>query len=44
MFCEGQLLDLVNDDGGDEDDSEDVELERIDVGTCEQKNGLWVVP
>ena len=41
---EGQLLDLENNDVGEEDDAEDVELEGIDVATWEKKNGLWVVP
>ena len=41
---EGQLLDLENDDSGEEEDAEDVELEGIDVATWEKKNGLWVVP
>ena len=44
FFNEGQLLDLENDDVGEEEDAEDVELEAIDVVTCEKKNGLWVVP
>ena len=41
---EGQLLDLDNDDAGEEEVAEDVELEGIDVGTWEKKIGLWVVP
>ena len=41
---EGQLLYLENDDAGEEEDAEDVELEGIDVATWEKKNGLWVVP
>ena len=43
FFKEGQLLDLENDDVGEEEDAEDVELEGIDMGTWEKKNGLWVV-
>ena len=31
FFDEGQLLDLENDDVGEEEDAEDVELEGIDV-------------
>ena len=39
-FCdEGQLLDLENDDDGEEEDAEDVELEGIDVATWVKKNG-----
>ena len=44
VFDEGQLLDLENDDVGEEEDAEDVELEGIDVATWEKENGLWVVP
>ena len=44
FFNERQLLDLENDDFGEEEDAEDVELEGIDVVTWEKKNGLWVVP
>ena len=44
FFDEGQLMDLENDDAGEEEDTEDVELEGIDVATWEKKNGLWVVP
>ena len=44
FFDEGQLLDLENDDVGEEEDAEDVELGGIDVATWEKKNGLWVVP
>ena len=40
FFNEGQLLDLENDDIGEEEDAENVELEGIDVATCEKKNGL----
>ena len=43
FFNEGQLLDLENDDVGEEEDMEDVELEGIDVATWEKKNGLIVV-
>ena len=31
LFNEGQLLDLENDDIGEEEDTEDVELEGIDM-------------
>ena len=44
FFDEGQLLDLKNDNVGKEEDTEDVELEGIDVTTWEKKNGLCVVP
>ena len=44
FFDEGQLLDLENDDVGEEEDAEDVALEGIDVATWEKENGLWVVP
>ena len=44
LFHEGQLLDLENDDVGEEENAEEVELEGIDVATWEKKNGLWVVP
>ena len=44
FFNEGQLLDLENDNVGEEEDAEDVELEGINVATWEKKNGLWVVP
>ena len=37
------MLDLENDDVGEEEDTENVELEGIDVATWEKKNGLWVV-
>ena len=38
VFNEGQLLDHDNDNVGEEEDVEDVELERIDMATWEQKN------
>ena len=41
---EGQLLDLKNDDVGEEEDAEHEELEGIDVARWEKKNGLRVVP
>ena len=44
FFDEGQLLDLENDNVREEEDVEDVELERIDVATWENMNGLLVVP
>ena len=40
LFNKGQLLDLKNDDSGEEENAEDVELEGIDVATWEIKNGL----
>ena len=40
FFDEEQLLDLENDDTGEEEDAEDVDLEVIDVATWEKKNGL----
>ena len=43
-FDERQFLDLENDDVGEEEDAEDVELQGIDVATWEKQNGLWVVP
>ena len=43
FFDEEQLLNLENDDVGEEVDAEDVELEGIDVATWEKKNGLCVV-
>ena len=44
FFNEGQLLDREHDNVGEEKDTEDVELEGIDVATWEKKNGLWIVP
>ena len=44
FFNPGQLLDLENDEVGEDQDADDVELEGIDVATWEKKNGLWVVP
>ena len=43
FFNEGHLLDLENDNVGEEEDAEDVELAGINVATWEKKNGLWVV-
>ena len=43
FFDEGPLLDLENDEIGEEEDVEDVELQGIDVATWEKKNGLCVV-
>ena len=37
FFYGGQLMDLENDDGGEEEDVEDVELEGIDVATLERR-------
>src|SRR5437868_8276224 len=44
FFEEGQLLDLEEDNDGEEEDAEDVGLEGIDVAGWDKKNGLWVVP
>ena len=44
FFDKDQLLDLENNDVGEEEDAEDIALEVIDVATWEKKNGLWVVP
>ena len=43
LFDEGQLLDLENDHGEEEEYVEDMELKGTDVPTWEKKNGLWVV-
>ena len=40
FFDEGQLLDFKNDDVGEKENVEDIELQEIDVGTWETKNGL----
>ena len=39
-----QLLDLENNNVGEEEDAEDVELEALDVATWKKKNRLRVVP
>ena len=44
FFDEGQLLNLENDYAGEEEDTQDVELQGIDVATWEKKNGVCVVP
>ena len=44
FFEEGQLLDLEEDNDGEEEDAEDVELEGIDVAGWDKKNRLWVGP
>ena len=44
FFDEGQLMDLEQDNVGEEEEGEDVELEGIDVIKWDKKNGLWVVP
>ena len=44
FFDAGQLLDLENDDLGEEEDAKDVELQGIDMARWEMTNGLWVVP
>ena len=38
-----QVLDLEEDNLGEEEDAEDEELEGIDVGEWERKNGLRLV-
>ena len=43
FFDKGQLRDLENDDVGEEEDAEVVELEWIDVVKWEKKNELCVV-
>ena len=43
FFDEGELMDLKNNNVGEEEDAEDVELEGIDVATWEKKNRVWVV-
>ena len=44
FFDEEQLRNLKNNDIGEEEDAEDVELEVIYVTTWEKKKGLWVFP
>ena len=44
FFDKEQLLDLENDDVGEEEDAEDVELQGMVTATWEKKNGQWVVP
>ena len=44
FFDEEQLLDVENDDVREAEDAQDVEFQGIDVVTCENNNGLWVVP
>ena len=43
FFDERQLVDLKNGDMWEEENSEDVELEGIDMVTWKKKNRLWVV-
>src|SRR5436853_7611709 len=43
FFEEGQLLDLEEDNDGEEEDAEAVELRGIDVSGWDKKNGIWVV-
>ena len=43
FFDEGQLLDLDNDNVGEEEDVEHMELEGIDVALWEKKNRVCVV-
>jgi len=40
FFDEGQLLDLEEDDAEERRDSDDMELEAVDVISWEKKNGL----
>ena len=40
FFDEGQLLDLENNNAGEEEDAEDMKLEGIRMGTWKKKNGL----
>ena len=40
FFDEGQLPDIENDNVGEEEDAEVVELEGIDMTTWGKKNGL----
>ena len=40
FFDEWQLLDLENNDSGEKEDVEDMELEGIDVATWKKKNRL----
>ena len=40
FFDEGELLDFENGNVREEEDTEDVKLEGIDVATLEKKNGL----
>ena len=44
FFEEGQLVDLEDDDVEEEEVTEDVEVEGIDVVIWKKKNGLLVVP
>ena len=43
FFDKEQLLDLENANIGEKDDTEDMELEVIDVATREKRNGFWIV-
>ena len=40
FFEEGQLVDLEEDNDGEEEDAEDVELEGINMPGWDKKNGL----
>ena len=40
FFNEGKLLDLENENVGEEEDMEDMEIKAIDVARYENKNGL----
>ena len=40
FFEEGQLLDLEEDNDGEEEDAKDIELEGIDVAGLNKENGL----
>lgn len=43
LFNAEQQMDLENNNTREEEDAEDMEVEWIDVCTCEKKNGLWIV-
>ena len=44
FFEEGQLLHLEEDENDNEGNTEDIELEGIDVSKRDKLNGLWWVP
>ena len=43
FFDKEQVMDIKNDDLTEEEDTQDVELEGIDMARWEKRNGLWVV-
>ena len=43
-FVEGQLLDLEEDENDNEGNTDDIELERIEVSKWDKHNGPWLVP